>query len=78
MDVDDDDEEMYFVVESIVNSRRVQGNVQYRVRWQGFGEESDTWEPIENFMDTDVVNFVLAFHKEHLKRPVHRLLEYRL
>lgn len=29
IDVDDDDEEMYFVVESIVNSCQVRGNVEY-------------------------------------------------
>ena len=39
-------------VERILQRRVVRGNVaQYKVRWAGFGEENDTWEPEENVSD---------------------------
>ena len=43
----DEDEEEVWEVEEIVNSRRVKGVVQYRVRWTGCTEFEDTWETFE-------------------------------
>ena len=36
-----DDDELFFAVEKIINSRRVRSQVQYRIRWQGYSEEAD-------------------------------------
>ena len=44
----DEDEEEIWEVEEIVNSRRVNGVVQYRVRWTGFTELEDTSETFEH------------------------------
>ena len=44
----DEDEEEIWEVEEIVNSRRVKGVVQYRVRWIGCTELEDTWEAFEH------------------------------
>ena len=44
--MDEDEEEIWQVAE-IVNSRRVKGVVQYRVRWTGCTELEDTWEAFE-------------------------------
>ena len=46
-DMDEDDEEIW-EVEEIVNSRKVKGVVQYRVRWTGCIELEDTWETCEH------------------------------
>ena len=79
MDIDEDEmDELLFVVEKIINSCQVRGQVQYRVRWQGFEEESDTWEPIEHLSDPDVMNLVISFHREFPRKPVHRTLEDKL
>ena len=43
-----EDEEEIWEVEEIVNSRRVKGVVQYRVRWTGCTELEDTWETLEH------------------------------
>nr|AMR36251.1 HP1D2 [Drosophila prostipennis] len=36
-----------FVVEKIVDKRVKNGRLQYLVKWQGFPEEENTWEPVE-------------------------------
>ena len=45
-DNDDDDEqdELFYTVESIVSSKRFGKKVKYRVRWEGYTEQDDTWE----------------------------------
>lgn len=46
-----------FTVDFILNHRRDEnGTVSYLVRWEGFGESHDSWEPTENFMDATPVS----------------------
>eukprot|EP00591_Stephanopyxis_turris_P015007 CAMPEP_0195534516 /NCGR_PEP_ID=MMETSP0794_2-20130614/42508_1 /TAXON_ID=515487 /ORGANISM="Stephanopyxis turris, Strain CCMP 815" /LENGTH=587 /DNA_ID=CAMNT_0040667387 /DNA_START=107 /DNA_END=1870 /DNA_ORIENTATION=- len=49
---EEEDESDVYVIEKLLNRRvrKVRGkNVkEYLVRWKGFGEESDTWEPLRN------------------------------
>ncbi|KAG9017981.1 hypothetical protein FRB90_012756 [Tulasnella sp. 427] len=33
-------------VEKILNSKKYHGSIRYLVRWKGFREENDTWEPL--------------------------------
>jgi transposase InsO family protein len=56
-----------FEVDAIVNSRRHKGEFQYQIRWTGYyGDESVTWEPIENLGDCSEVQdeFHLRFPKK--------------
>ena len=46
MDVDEE-EDIEYGVEEILDSRRNRGKVYYRVRWEGYAEQDDTWEPID-------------------------------
>jgi len=79
MDIDKDEtDELFFIVEKIINSRRVRDQVQYRVCWQGFEKESDIWELIEYLLDPDVMNLVISFHQEFPRKLVRRTLEDRL
>eukprot|EP01047_Picozoa_sp_COSAG01_P031550 COSAG01_NODE_2244_length_8081_cov_4.590829_9_plen_64_part_00 len=32
-------------VQEVVDERKVRGNNEFLVRWHGFTEEDDTWEP---------------------------------
>ena len=45
MDLKNDDK--YFLVEEIVDRRKVKGKYEYLIKWKGFTDEY-TWEPIEN------------------------------
>ena len=42
------DEEKDFEVEKILNRKKSKGQWLYLVRWAGFDESEDTWEPLEN------------------------------
>lgn len=44
-----------FEVEAIVGKMIENGQEVYRVRWRGFKEDDDTWEPGENFADPTLV-----------------------
>jgi hypothetical protein len=44
--LEEDQEE--FEVEAIVGKRMVRGQPQYLVRWKGYGQFDDTWEPASN------------------------------
>ncbi|KAJ3318229.1 hypothetical protein HDU76_000891 [Blyttiomyces sp. JEL0837] len=47
---DEEDEEDVFVVEKILAHRKDPDCIRYKVRWKGYGEEDDTWEPAANFI----------------------------
>ncbi|CAB4006516.1 M-phase phospho 8-like [Paramuricea clavata] len=44
-------EDDVFEIENILESSVKKGIRYYQVRWKGFGEEEDTWEPEENLFD---------------------------
>ena len=41
-------EEPEFTVESIVEKRRVNGKLEYLIKWKGYSSDENTWEPKEN------------------------------
>ncbi|XP_033838296.1 chromodomain Y-like protein [Periophthalmus magnuspinnatus] len=73
-------EEDLYEVERIVDRRRTcQGQVQYLVRWRGYGSDCDTWEPEEHLetCSPHVQEFNQLLLKERhrvLQRSTHRLL----
>ncbi|KAL6725487.1 hypothetical protein Aduo_007537 [Ancylostoma duodenale] len=40
-----------FAVEALLKERRRKGKVEYLVKWKGWGNKHNTWEPRENVLD---------------------------
>lgn len=45
---DEDDDDLLWEVEKIIKKKKVGGEVKYLVKWVGWPESSNTWEPIEH------------------------------
>ena len=58
--INDDEEE--YVIEAIIGERHIDGVTQYLVKWQGYPNEENTWEPLSNLSET------AAFH-QWINRP---------
>ena len=42
------------------------GQIEYLIKWKGYGDEDNTWEPIENF-ESDVMKAIIAEYEENQK-----------
>ena len=62
-----EDEEQIWEVEEIVNSRRVKGVIQYRVRWTGCTELEDTWQTFEHL--DNCPGKMQEFQQKFLRKP---------
>lgn len=61
------DDSAWFQVEKILAWRRLPGKqVEAKVRWVSFGEEADSWEPLEQ-LSADVPVLVREFLEEHVQ-----------
>ena len=58
--------EKTFTVEKLVASRLKSGVKEYLVRWEGYGDKHDSWEPMENLSNLveEMAAFDLAKEKE--------------
>ena len=65
----DDEDELRYEVDEILDSRRRGRSVRYLVRWKGYGPEDDTWEPPEN-LDT-APGALEDFVKRYPRKPNH-------
>ena len=61
------DGELEYHVEEVLDSRLRHGQLQYLVKWQGYTEENNTWEPTMNLEHATAV--IAAFHTSHPSAP---------
>ena len=69
MQVDDEEQDLFFEVENIIDSKRFGQMIKYRVRWKGYDETDDTWEPFENIKQ--VTDLIRVFHHSKPTAPHH-------
>ncbi len=69
-EIDDEQEDLFYNVDYIVASKRFGRKIKYRVRWEGYEQQDDTWEPIENLRNsTDAVKEFHQTHPQALRDP---------
>jgi len=55
-------EEEEYTVERIVSKRMGPNGAEYLLKWKGYGEEDNTWEPRENL---DCEDLIQEYEKKH-------------
>ena len=65
-----------YVVDKVVNVRIKEGEVEYKVRWQGYNRKDDTWKPADNLLQHGAKEAVAKFHVKNPDKVGKQVLCY--
>ena len=65
-----------YVVDKVVNVRMKGADMEYKVRWQGYSNKDDTWEPSDNLLQHGAKEAVAKFHAKHPDKVGNKVLSY--
>lgn len=62
------EKEERYIVEKIVDKRTRNKKIEYLVKWKGYNNSENTWEPIQNLKDDDLSDMIEEFEKNKKKK----------
>ena len=65
--ITDPDGDRMYAVKDIVDSRTVDGELQYKIDWEGYSKDEQSWEPASSV--SHLTRLVRTFHKANPKKP---------